>query len=73
MALRQVLARTPTLAFTLAGRSAEEVSRLLADQGIFASHGNFYAMTVVERLGVADRAWSGWVVPVTRPTTRSRG
>ena len=43
--------RTPTLAFTLAGRPAEEVSRLLAARGIFASHGNFYAMTVVERLG----------------------
>jgi cysteine desulfurase family protein (TIGR01976 family) len=46
--------RTPTLAFTLARRSAEEVSRLLAAKGIFASHGNFYAMTVVERLGVGD-------------------
>jgi cysteine desulfurase family protein (TIGR01976 family) len=46
--------RTPTLAFTLAGRPAEAVSRLLAARGIFASHGNFYAMTVVERLGVAN-------------------
>jgi cysteine desulfurase family protein (TIGR01976 family) len=46
--------RTPTLAFTLASRPAEEVSRLLAAQGIFASHGNFYAMTVIERLGVGD-------------------
>jgi cysteine desulfurase family protein (TIGR01976 family) len=46
--------RTPTLAFTLAGRPAEEVSRLLAARGIFASHGHFYAMTVVERLGVGD-------------------
>jgi cysteine desulfurase family protein (TIGR01976 family) len=46
--------RTPTLAFTLAGRPAEAVSRLLAARGIFASHGNFYAMTVVERLGVGD-------------------
>ena len=46
--------RTPTLAFTVAGRPAAEVSQLLADRGIFASHGNFYAMTVVERLGVAD-------------------
>ena len=47
--------RTPTLAFTLAGRPAEEVSQLLAARGIFASHGNFYAMTVVQRLGVADQ------------------
>jgi cysteine desulfurase family protein (TIGR01976 family) len=45
--------RTPTLAFTLAGVPAEEVSRQLAAKGIFASHGNFYAMTVIERLGVA--------------------
>ena len=46
--------RTPTLAFTLAGRPAEEVTRALAARGIFASHGNFYAMTVVERLGLGD-------------------
>jgi selenocysteine lyase/cysteine desulfurase len=25
----------------------------LADRGVFVSHGNFYAATVVERLGVA--------------------
>jgi cysteine desulfurase family protein (TIGR01976 family) len=46
--------RTPTLAFTVAGRPAAEVSELLADRGIFASHGNFYALTVVNRLGLAD-------------------
>jgi cysteine desulfurase family protein (TIGR01976 family) len=46
--------RTPTLAFTVAGRQAAEVSQLLANRGIFASHGNFYALTVVERLGLAD-------------------
>jgi cysteine desulfurase family protein (TIGR01976 family) len=46
--------RTPTLAFTLASLPAGLVCRLLADRGIFASHGNFYAMTAVERLGVGD-------------------
>ena len=45
--------RTPTLALTVAGLPAAEVSRRLADRGLFASHGNFYAMTVVGRLGVA--------------------
>jgi len=45
--------RTPTLALTVAGLPAVEVSRRLADRGIFASHGNFYAMTVAGRLGVA--------------------
>jgi selenocysteine lyase/cysteine desulfurase len=45
--------RTPTLALTVAGLPAAEVSRRLADRGIFASHGNFYAMTVADRLRVA--------------------
>ena len=45
--------RTPTLAFTVADLPAAEVSRRLADRGIFASHGDFYAMTVAGRLGVA--------------------
>ncbi|HXI12375.1 MAG TPA: cysteine desulfurase-like protein [Thermoanaerobaculia bacterium] len=44
--------RTPTLSFTLEGVAAEEISRRLADQAIFASHGNFYASTLIERLGV---------------------
>ena len=43
--------RTPTLSFTVAGKSTREVSRLLADRGIFASNGNFYALTVARRLG----------------------
>jgi cysteine desulfurase family protein (TIGR01976 family) len=45
-------ARTPTLAFTMTSCPAGEVSRRLADRGIFASHGNFYAATVARRLGV---------------------
>jgi len=45
--------RTSTVSFTLAGHPAIEVSRYLAGQGLFLSHGNFYAMTVVERLGLA--------------------
>ena len=44
--------RTPTVAFTIDGISAEEVSRALARQGLFASHGDFYAMTAIEKLGV---------------------
>jgi selenocysteine lyase/cysteine desulfurase len=45
--------RTSTVSFTLAGHRAIEVSRSLAGRGFFLSHGNFYAMTVVERLGLA--------------------
>jgi selenocysteine lyase/cysteine desulfurase len=33
---------------------ADQVSRKLADRGLFASHGDFYASTVVRRLEVAD-------------------
>lgn len=44
--------RTPTLGFTLKEIDSEEVSRKLAKRGVFTSHGDFYAQTVVERLGV---------------------
>jgi cysteine desulfurase family protein (TIGR01976 family) len=45
--------RTATVVFTVAGRRAEEVTRLLADRAVFTSHGDFYARTVIERLGLA--------------------
>jgi len=44
--------RTPTLAFSVAGHPAEQVARALADRAVFVSSGDFYATTVVERLGV---------------------
>ncbi len=43
--------RTPTLAFVVAGMSSELVAERLAQAGIFVSHGDFYATTVIERLG----------------------
>ena len=46
--------RTPTISFTVDGVPSKVVARHLADKGIFASHGNFYALTVVERLGLAE-------------------
>jgi cysteine desulfurase family protein (TIGR01976 family) len=45
--------RTPTVAFTVAGLASDEVARRLAARGVFVSHGDFYAQTVVERLGLA--------------------
>jgi cysteine desulfurase family protein (TIGR01976 family) len=45
--------RTPTIAFTVNGLSSIEVAKELAKRGVFLSHGDFYAMTVVERLGQA--------------------
>jgi selenocysteine lyase/cysteine desulfurase len=45
--------RTSTLAFTLEGVASEEVTRRLSDEdGVFTSHGDFYATTVVEDLGL---------------------
>ena len=49
---RPELPRTPTVSFTITGIAATEVARQLADRGLFLSHGDFYAATVVERLGL---------------------
>ncbi len=47
--------RTPTLSFTVGGKTAEEVSCYLGDQGIFTWNGHFYAIRPVEVLGLLDR------------------
>jgi cysteine desulfurase family protein (TIGR01976 family) len=48
------LPRTPTIAFTVDDVPSTEVSRRLASRGLFLSHGDFYAATVVERLGLGE-------------------
>jgi cysteine desulfurase family protein (TIGR01976 family) len=45
--------RTPTVGFTVAGVSSTEVAQRLADDAVFVSNGDFYATTLVERLGQA--------------------
>lgn len=45
--------RTPTLGFTVAGMTSEAVTRRLVERGLFVSHGDFYAATIVEQLGLA--------------------
>lgn len=45
--------RTSTLSFVVEGVSSERVTGQLAENGVFTSHGDFYATTVVERLGLA--------------------
>ena len=42
--------RTPTAAFTVGGVPSSEVARALSDRGVFVSHGDFYASSVIERL-----------------------
>ena len=44
--------RTPTVSFTIENVASTEVARRLAERGLFVSHGDFYAQTVVERLGL---------------------
>jgi cysteine desulfurase family protein (TIGR01976 family) len=46
------VARTPTVSFTIAQVTSTECARRLAAKGLFASHGDFYAATVIERLGL---------------------
>jgi len=46
------MARTPTVSFTIDQVVSTEVARRLAERGLFASHGDFYAATVIERLGL---------------------
>jgi cysteine desulfurase family protein (TIGR01976 family) len=45
-------ARTPTLAFTIEGCTSTDTARRLAEKGLFLSHGDFYAYTIVQRLGL---------------------
>ena len=47
-------ARTSTLSFTINGLSSEHAAEQLAALGVFVSHGDFYATTVVDRLGLAE-------------------
>ena len=44
--------RTSTVSFTVQNRTSEQVARALAERAVFASDGDFYAQTVVEKLGV---------------------
>jgi len=45
-------ARTPTLSFTIDGCTATDAARRFAEKGLFLSHGDFYAYTIVQRLGL---------------------
>jgi cysteine desulfurase family protein (TIGR01976 family) len=47
--------RTPTVSFTIKDIPSIEVTKRLVERGVFASHGDFYAQTVVERLGKVEQ------------------
>ena len=44
--------RVPTVSFTLEGHSPREVAEYLGQRGIFVWDGNYYALAVMERLGL---------------------
>ena len=46
--------RTPTVSFSIAGISSNEAAKALTKQALFVSNGNFYASTVIEKLGYRD-------------------
>lgn len=43
--------RTPTVSFVVDGAKSDDVAVALAECGVFASNGDFYATTIIERLG----------------------
>jgi cysteine desulfurase family protein (TIGR01976 family) len=47
--------RTPTVSFVVDGMPSEQVAIALAKEGLFVSHGDFYASTVIERLGFSEQ------------------
>ena len=47
--------RVPTVSFTLEGRDPAEVAAKLGDAGFYVWDGHYYALAVVERLGLLDQ------------------
>ena len=65
--------RVPTFAFNVAGRSPAEVSALLGERGFAVWHGNYYAVEIMERLGLARRRGARRVRPLQHRRRRSTG
>ncbi len=51
--------RTSTVSFSVKGLSSDTVAKRLSELGLFLSDGDFYALTVVERLGVGGLVRAG--------------
>ncbi|MBD2693367.1 aminotransferase class V-fold PLP-dependent enzyme [Anabaena catenula] len=49
---RQFIWRTPTVSIRIEGKTPADIAKILGEKGIFTWHGNFYAITLTERLGV---------------------
>jgi selenocysteine lyase/cysteine desulfurase len=46
--------RTPTIGFTVAGRTPQQVAKALGDKGICVWAGNYYAVELMRSLGLED-------------------
>lgn len=53
--IEQLDQRTPTFAVSLEGNTPAEVAAQLGEQGIFVWSGHYYAIAVMERLGLLDK------------------
>jgi cysteine desulfurase family protein (TIGR01976 family) len=60
--LRTMEGRVPTFCFNVPGRSPEEVASLLAGRDLAVWHGNYYAVEVMQHLGLADGAVRAGIV-----------
>jgi len=58
---KRVEERVPTFAVNIEGKNPRQVARLLDERNIYVWNGNFYALSVTERLGVEE---SGGVVRI---------
>lgn len=47
--------RTSTVSFTVENIASKTVAEKLTEKGIFVSNGNFYALTVIEKLGLVEK------------------
>lgn len=53
--IERLEARTPTFAVSLDGFTPKALATRLGEQGIFVWHGHYYAVAVMERLGLLDK------------------
>ncbi len=56
--------RVPTVACTVEGYTPREVAERLGDEGIFVWDGNYYALAVMQRLGLEERGGAVRIGPV---------
>ena len=62
--------RTPTFTFTLPGITPRQICEQLAERGILGWDGNYYALGIMDRLGLEGR---GGAMPPRLPPLHDRG